>query len=114
MTLDTRALLLQEAETLMRTRGFAAFSYADLSQRIGIRKASIHHHFPTKEALAGALIDGYLAKFEKALDEILEQEARAKNRLNRYAGFFVESMGNGMLYRRRRHQETFRDEWLSG
>lgn len=97
MRLDTRALLLEEAEALMRTRGFAAFSYADLSQRIGIRKASIHHHFPTKEALGAALIDGYLFKFEKALGEILEQEGRTKNRLNRYADFFVQSMSDGML-----------------
>lgn len=47
MTADTKTLLLQEAETLLRTHGYAAFSYADLSERIGIRKASIHHHFPT-------------------------------------------------------------------
>jgi TetR/AcrR family transcriptional repressor of nem operon len=90
-------LLLIEAEKLMRTRGFAAFSYADLSDRIGIRKASIHHHFPTKERLAGELIDDYLVRFERALDEILEQERGAKARLNRYADFFVQSMSDDML-----------------
>ncbi len=53
--MGTKELLLKEAEMLVRTRGFAAFSYADLSERVGIRKASIHHHFPTKEELGGAL-----------------------------------------------------------
>lgn len=62
---DTKSALLAEAETLVRTVGYTAFSYADLSERVGIRKASIHHHFPTKEALGNALIDSYLARFVK-------------------------------------------------
>jgi TetR/AcrR family transcriptional regulator, transcriptional repressor for nem operon len=97
MTTATRELLLKEAETLVRTRGFAAFSYADLSDRVGIRKASIHHHFPTKEALGDALIDGYLVKFEEALQRILAKEAHAEKRLGRYADFFIESMRDGMM-----------------
>jgi len=97
MVADTRERLLGEAETLIRTRGYAAFSYADLSERVGIRKASIHHHFPTKAELGGALIDGYLIKFENALQRILDEEKSASKRLQRYADFFIESMNCGML-----------------
>jgi TetR/AcrR family transcriptional repressor of nem operon len=93
----TKDLLLAEAEALLRTRGYAAFSYADLSTRVGIRKASIHHHFATKEELGGVLIDNYLVRFEDALKEILAQESEAKIRLERYAHFFVTSMIDGML-----------------
>jgi len=93
----TKDLLLTEAESLMRTRGYAAFSYADLSSRVGIRKASIHHHFATKEELGGALIDNYLVRFEDALRAILAEESEAKVRLERYAEFFVASMIDGML-----------------
>ncbi len=96
MTL-TKDLLLAEAEALLRTRGYAAFSYADLSTRVGIRKASIHHHFATKEDLGGVLIDNYLVRFEEALKEILAQESKAEVRLERYAHFFVTSMIDGML-----------------
>lgn len=88
---------MKETEALVRTRGFAAFSYADLSERVGIQKASIHYHFPTKEALGGALIDGYLVKFERALQDILNEEAQAGKRLRRYADFFNASMTDGML-----------------
>lgn len=95
--LGTRDLLLKEAEALVRTRGFAAFSYADLSERVGIQKASIHHHFPTKEALGEALIDGYLVKFEAALQAVLDEEAQAGKRVRRYADFFAQSMHEGML-----------------
>jgi TetR/AcrR family transcriptional repressor of nem operon len=97
MMRGTRDLLLKEAEALVRTRGFAAFSYADLSERVGIRKASIHHHFPTKEALGEALIDGYLVKFEAALEAILGEQAQAGRRVRRYADFFAQSMHDGML-----------------
>ena len=95
MEQDTRERLLRETETLVRTRGYAAFSYADLSERVGIRKASIHHHFRTKEDLGAALIDSYLVKFEAALAEVLEQERRAMPRLRRYAAFFTDSIATG-------------------
>lgn len=97
MNTGTRERLLNEAEALMRTRGYAAFSYADLAERVGIRKASIHHHFPTKAELGGALIDGYLVKFENALQTILDDENAAPERLRRYVDFFLESMNGGML-----------------
>lgn len=98
MSVSTRELLLKEAETLARTRGgYAAFSYADLAQRVGIRKASVHHHFPTKEALGVALVDGYLAKFTPALAAVLEDETSAKARLAVYSGFFVDSLRDGLM-----------------
>lgn len=97
MSVGTRELLLKEAETLARTRGYAAFSYADLAQRVGIRKASVHHHFPTKEALGVALVDSYLAKFMPALAAVLEDERSAKARLAVYSGFFVDSLRDGLM-----------------
>ena len=97
MSVGTREQLLRETEVLLRTKGYAAFSYADLAERIGIRKASIHHHFRTKEELGAALIDTYLVKFEADLAEILEQEREAIPRLRRYAGFFTASMRAGMM-----------------
>jgi TetR/AcrR family transcriptional repressor of nem operon len=97
MSLDTRERLLRETEVLLRTKGYAAFSYADLAARIGIRKASIHHHFRTKEELGAALIDTYLVKFEADLAQILGQEREAIPRLRRYAGFFTASMREGMM-----------------
>lgn len=97
MSIGTRDLLLKEAETLARTRGYAAFSYADLAERVGIRKASVHHHFPTKEALGVALIDGYLANFQSALSDVLEEETSARRRLLAYSGFFSESLRDGLM-----------------
>jgi hypothetical protein len=54
--MDTKTAFLDSANRLARTRGFDAFSYADLSKDIGLRKVSIHYHFPTKADLALDLI----------------------------------------------------------
>jgi TetR/AcrR family transcriptional repressor of nem operon len=94
---DTRSALLAEAETLIRTMGYAAFSYADLSERVGIRKASIHHHFPTKEMLGTALIDSYLERFGAELNELGAKPIDARSKLLAYGEFFAGSLHDGLM-----------------
>lgn len=94
---DTKSALLAEAETLIRTMGYAAFSYADLSERVGIRKASIHHHFPTKEALGAAVIDTYLERFITELDDLAARSIDTKRKLLAYGDFFAASLKDGQL-----------------
>jgi TetR/AcrR family transcriptional regulator, transcriptional repressor for nem operon len=96
-TVDTKSMLLAEAETLMRTQGYAAFSYADLADRVGIRKASIHHHFPTKESLGTALIDNYLERFIADLEQLAERPISTKNKLLAYGEFFVIGLREGLM-----------------
>lgn len=81
----------------MRTRGFASFSFNDLSELVGIQSSSIHHHFATKEALGCALVDACIVTFGDELQNILETELSAERRLTRYANVFLRSMGDGML-----------------
>ncbi|EPW1514246.1 TetR/AcrR family transcriptional regulator [Salmonella enterica subsp. diarizonae serovar 48:r:z] len=49
--MSTYDRLLEIADTLIGKNGFEGFSYADLAKEMGIRKASIHYHFPTKTDL---------------------------------------------------------------
>lgn len=70
MATDTKTLLLASAERAVRSRGFDAFSYADLAHDIGIRKASIHYHFPTKAILSVALIKRYCETFTQTCTDI--------------------------------------------
>jgi len=53
-----------------RAHGYDGFSYADLAKDVGIRKASIHHHFPSKASLALALMERYRQDFKKTCEEI--------------------------------------------
>ena len=75
MTTDTKTALLDVAEHAVRARGFDGFSYADMAEAVGIRKASIHYHFPTKADLSAALMDRYHVALEgecKALEDKFE------------------------------------------
>src|SRR3954466_1831138 len=47
----TRAQILSVARQLIQTRSYLGFSFQDVADQVGIRKASLYHHFPTKEAL---------------------------------------------------------------
>lgn len=97
MTLGTRDALVQAAEGLMRTRGYAAFSYADLSEMVGIRKASIHHHFPTKEELGIAIVEEYIARVRIEFQRIENVHDDLRGRLNAYVLAFRASSEGGLL-----------------
>jgi len=70
---DTREEILDRAEALIQTRGYSAFSYQDISDALGIRKASIHYHFPSKTDLGIAVVERYVTGFDKALAAIAAQ-----------------------------------------
>lgn len=97
MSLDTRSLILQEAEFLIRTRGYSAFSYADLSERVAITKASVHYYFPTKEELIVVLVREYIERFVATLARIKQQHAGSGERLRAYANLFLDGFEKGML-----------------
>src|SRR5450432_1059048 len=85
---DTAARILDVAERLVQVQGFNAFSYADISAELGIRKASLHHHFATKAKLGKALITRYQDRFRDALAEIRRGAADAPTQLKRYARLY--------------------------
>lgn len=53
---STREQILAVARGFIETRSYLGFSFQDVADAIGIRKASLYHHFPSKEALGIAVI----------------------------------------------------------
>ncbi|MGG5889995.1 TetR/AcrR family transcriptional regulator [Falsiroseomonas sp. HC035] len=96
-TETTRERLMLAAERIIRSRGYSAFSYADLSEAVGLRKASIHHHFPAKADLGVALVEDYIARFREMLTDITDAEQTAHGRLARYGGIYEAGLREGML-----------------
>jgi len=62
---DTRQAILERAERYLQDAGFSSFSFRDLAADLGIKSASVHYHFPSKEALGVALLQGYRESFER-------------------------------------------------
>lgn len=90
----TRDLILDSAQALAQTRGFNGFSYADIAAEIGIRKASIHHHFPTKHDLETELIERYRDGFAAQLKSIESSVGGSLERLQRYAQLYADTLNN--------------------
>ena len=72
--------ILACARSLIVAGGYNGFSYADIAGVVGIRKASIHHHFPSKVDLVRTLVARYreeaeagIATFERQVSDPLEQ-----------------------------------------
>jgi len=72
--------ILDCARSLIIEGGYNGFSYADIAAVVGIRKASIHHHYPSKVDLVKALIarhyedtEAGFANLELSISDPLEQ-----------------------------------------
>jgi TetR/AcrR family transcriptional regulator, transcriptional repressor for nem operon len=92
MSADMRATLIDVATGQVRRLGYSAFSYADLADAVGIRKPSIHHHFPTKEDLGVAIVAAYTERLSEQLDRIDEKTGDMIERLRAYARIYREGL----------------------
>lgn len=89
--------ILDIAEQIVQTRGFNGFSYADIAAEIGITKASLHYHFPTKAKLGERLVERYEQRFLEALRDIDRDCARASDKLKAYASIYADVLRNDRM-----------------
>lgn len=90
-TLPTKADdILSAARALIIRGGYNSFSYADISAVVGIRKASIHHHFPSKSDLVCALVKQYRAEVEAGLAALDQNLPDPLERLRAYVGYWEQ------------------------
>jgi len=80
--------VLEVAERLIQTRGFNGFSYADVAAEVGITKASLHYHFPTKAELGLSLVQRYQETFEDALAGLAHDGGDTRTLLEGYAELY--------------------------
>jgi TetR/AcrR family transcriptional repressor of nem operon len=86
----TASRILDIAERLVQSRGFNAFSYADVAAELEITKASLHYHYASKAELGRALIDRYAARFAVALEQIDAAGGDAGVKLAAYARIYAD------------------------
>lgn len=86
--IDTPAEILDVAERLVQSRGFNAFSYADIATELGITKPALHYHFASKAELGEVLIARYSARFGEALDRISRECTDGRSKLEAYAELY--------------------------
>ncbi len=63
--MDTRTEIIKFGDSLIREKGYNAFSFADISKQLNIKNASVHYHFPTKTTLGLAIVQEHRSRLEK-------------------------------------------------
>jgi len=91
---ETRTAILDAAQDLIQRMGANAMSYQHISDAVGIRKASIHYYFATKEDLLEALLERYNAYFLALVDDIIHSNSKADKKLQRYVGIFEATLSS--------------------
>lgn len=85
---DTAGKLIGGAAQLIMRGGYNGFSYADLAERFGIRKASIHHHFPSKVDLVVAVVEQARALIRAEIAVLEQGSPVAMDKLLAYTGYW--------------------------
>ena len=78
---DTATRIVEVAQKLMQERGYNAFSYADISAQVGIRKASVHYYFPNKSDLGKAALVHYRQTVNALIGQLESQVSNPKEKL---------------------------------
>ena len=86
---STAERILDVAQDLLQRKGFNGFSYQDIAERIEIRKASIHYHFPSKTDLAVSLCERYVNQFVERLHQLEQKNDSCLQRIKELFRFFA-------------------------
>ena len=91
----TEQRILAAAKDLIQTRGYNGFSFHDISQEVGIRTPSVHHHFRTKSDLGKALLAQERSVMSKSLRVIDAQADSTWGKVKRYMDLWSDAAGDG-------------------
>ena len=91
---DKREMIMAAARSTVQAHGYNRLSFRDLANKVGIRSASIHYHFPTKGDLGAALARRYTEDASAALEGLLVESRDPATCLRKYTGLFRIALEN--------------------
>jgi len=89
---DTRLAILRSARELIQTRSYLGLSFQELADRVGLRKASLYHHFPSKEALGVAVLERSVQQFD---EWVVKLSGTPQEQISAYIAMFRDVLGAG-------------------
>jgi TetR/AcrR family transcriptional repressor of nem operon len=86
--------ILNCARSLIVAGGYNGFSYADIAEVVGIRKPSIHHHFPSKADLVKTLVIRYREAAEEGIANLERAVPGPLDQLKAYIAYWKTCIGD--------------------
>ena len=87
----TRERILELGEDLIRTKGYNAFSYQDISSELGIKNAAVHYYFPSKENLGTSIVRTNIQRFEEMIDNMHSRRFDEWQQLESFIKIYIKS-----------------------
>lgn len=87
----TRERIIELGENLIRTKGYNAFSYQDISTELGVKNAAIHYYFPTKANLGTSVLKTNIQRFEEMIDNMHGKGFNESQQLDTFIKIYIKS-----------------------
>ncbi|MGY3138285.1 TetR/AcrR family transcriptional repressor of nem operon [Bradyrhizobium sp. USDA 4501] len=92
MSSSSREAILASAKRTAQARGYGGLNFRDLADEVGIKAASIYHHFPSKADLGVAVAQRYWEDTAAQLESMLAETADPVRCLRRYPDVFRKAL----------------------
>jgi TetR/AcrR family transcriptional regulator, transcriptional repressor for nem operon len=86
---EVASAIMDAAERRIRNGGFNGFSFREIAADVGVKSSSVHYHFPTKEALAAAVVHRYT---DRVAAFVRDQIAAGKDPVTVWTHLFRSSL----------------------
>ena len=87
--------IISYTRQLLTSGGYQSFSFADISAKVNIRKASIHHHFPSKAELVKVVVTEYREEARTGMQAMSQQMNDPVAELQAYVDYWASCIREG-------------------
>src|SRR3984957_14956497 len=94
MSLSSKEAILAAARRTAQAHGYSGLNFRDLADEVGIKAASIYHHFPSKADLGAAVARRYWEDTAAHLESMLAETPDPIRCLCRYPDVFRRSLAS--------------------
>ena len=92
MSTNSKEAILTAARRNAQAHGYSGLNFRDLADEVGIKAASIYHHFPSKADLGAAVARRYWENTAADLDSMLAETSDPVRSLHQYPDIFRKSL----------------------
>src|ERR1700746_1564974 len=92
MSLTSKEAILAAARRIAQAHGYSGLNFRDLADDVGIKAASIYHHFPSKADLGAGVARRYWEDTAADLESMLAETSDPLHCLSRYPDVFRKSL----------------------
>ena len=89
---SSREAILAAARRTAQAHGYSGLNFRDLAEEVGIKAASIYHHFPSKADLGAAVARRYWEDTAADLESMLAKTSDPVRCLRQYPDIFRKSL----------------------